>query len=89
MKSKQIAVPIQYTVRSIPEEVDRELRRRAQAEGKSLNALVIELLEQSTRPPSTPVVHHDLDFLFGTWVEDPAFDEAVAEFERIDEEYWK
>jgi hypothetical protein len=89
MKSKQVTASIQYTIRSIPDEVDRELRRRAQAERKSLNALVLELLEQSVRPPSTPVVHHDLDFLFGTWVEDPAFDEAVAEFERIEEEYWK
>ena len=30
--------------------------------------------------------HTDLDDLIGSWQDDPAFDGAVAEFERIDDE---
>jgi hypothetical protein len=35
------------------------------------------------------VEHHDLDDLIGTWQEDPAFDAAIADFERVDEEVWR
>ena len=35
---------MQYTLRDIPPPVDAELRRRAKAEGKSLNAVAIEIL---------------------------------------------
>ena len=31
----------------------------------------------------------DLDALIGSWQEDKAFDRAVADFERVDEEAWK
>ena len=36
-----------------------------------------------------PVEHSDLDALIGSWQEDKAFDRAVADFERVDEEAWK
>lgn len=83
MKSRQ------YTIRSVPDRVDRELRSRANAQGKSLNTLVLEMLEEAVISPQEPVVHHDLDFLIGTWVEDPEFDKAMEDCERIEEEYWK
>jgi hypothetical protein len=79
----------QYTIRSVPARVDRELRKRAKAEGKSLNAVVVDILEHAVAPNGQPVIHHDLDFLFGSWVEDPGFDAAIKHFEEIDEEYWK
>ncbi|MBX3436024.1 MAG: hypothetical protein KF861_00820 [Planctomycetaceae bacterium] len=79
----------QYTIRSIPARVDRELRRRAKVEGRSLNAVVLDVLEQAVTPTSEPKLHHDLDFLIGTWIEDPKFDEAMEECERIDEEDWQ
>ena len=79
----------QYTIRAVPARVDRELRKRAKAEGKSLNAVIVAVLEQAVAPSTEPVVHHDLDFLIGTWVEDPAFDEAMKDCERIDEDDWK
>jgi hypothetical protein len=31
----------------------------------------------------------DLSDLAGTWVEDPAFDEAIADQDRIDPDLWK
>jgi hypothetical protein len=33
-------------------------------------------------------LYHDLDEFFGTWVEDPEFDKAMEDFERIDPEDW-
>lgn len=80
---------MQYTIRSVPASVDKALRQRAEREHKSLNKLLVEVLEQAVEKEAEPVVHHDLDFLIGSWVEDPAFDEAMKEFEKIDEGLWK
>ena len=33
--------------------------------------------------------HWDVDFLFGSWVEDPLVDSALAAQRTIDEEAWK
>lgn len=79
----------QYTIRAVPPAVDRALRRRAKAEGKSLNAVAIEALERGLELDAIPHQHTDLDSLAGTWQEDKAFDRAVADFERVDEESWK
>ena len=67
----------QYTLRSVPADIDRALRRRAKADDKSLNTVAIEALSR------------DLDALIGSWQEDPGFDQAIADFERVDEEAWK
>jgi hypothetical protein len=55
---------IQYTIRSIPTDLDAELRREARASGKSLNAVVVETLEHA-KLPSSAVVHDDLDWFVG------------------------
>jgi len=65
------------------------LRRRAKEEDKSLNTVVVEALARGLELDSKPVEHTDLDFLIGSWQEDPAFDSAIKDFERIDEEAWK
>ncbi len=31
----------------------------------------------------------DLSFLVGTWQDDPAFDEAIADQDKVDEEMWR
>ncbi len=36
-----------------------------------------------------PVNHTDLDKFVGSWQENKAFDRAIADFERVDEEAWK
>ncbi len=76
----------QYTIRSVPDRIDRELRRRAGEEQKSLNAVIIEALEKAIGVQSGPTEHTDLDFLIGSWEEDPMFDEVIADFEQLDEE---
>ena len=79
----------QYTLRAVPPAVDRALRRRARQEAKSLNTVAVEALARGLELDAKPVQHTDLDGLIGTWQEDPAFDQAVAEFERIDADAWK
>ena len=73
---------MQYTVRSVPEAIDRALRQRAKREGKSLNTVVIEAIARGLETDEGAAEHTDLDHLIGTWQEDPGFDIAIADFER-------
>ena len=79
----------QYTIRAVPDQVDRELRRRAADEQKSLNSVILEALAKSVGMQSEPAEYRDLDFLIGTWEEDPAFEAAIADFEHVDERMWQ
>jgi hypothetical protein len=78
-----------YTIRPVPTSVITGLRKRAKAERKSLNQLLLTILEQGAEHYPEPILHHDLDFMIGSWVEDSAFDEAMKQFAKIDEELWK
>jgi plasmid stability protein len=80
---------MQYTLRNIPKRIDQALRQRARAENKSLNQVAIEALARALGMTREEVRHRDLSDLAGTWLEDPDFDEAVAEQEVIDEEMWQ
>ena len=80
---------MQYTIRAVPSAIDRALRRRAKQEAKSLNAVAVEALARGLELDAKPVEHADLDALVGSWQEDKAFDRAIADFERVDEEAWK
>ena len=80
---------MQYTIRAVPDVIDRALRRRAKREAKSLNSVVVEALARGLELDAKPVEHTDLDHLIGTWQDDPGFDPAIAVFERIDEDAWK
>ena len=75
----------QVTIRNVPPDVEAALRRRAREEGKSLNAVMVEALSRDVEPR----VYRDLAWFAGTWVEDPAFDEAIAAQDQIDEEMWR
>ena len=80
---------MQYTLRNIPDALDEALRQRARAEKKSLNRIVIEALARAFGLSSRTLRHRDLSDLAGRWKEDPAFDRAIADQDRIDEEQWK
>lgn len=79
----------QYTIRFVPAAVDRAVRERARATRSSLNAVLIEALAAGIGIGRVPTVHSDLDELVGTWVEDKAFDEAMAAQDQIDEAAWR
>ena len=79
----------QYTIRGVPERLDQCLRRLARKNNTSLNAVVIDLLNAAAGDGEAVIVHHDLDDLGGTWVADPAFDQAMEVFDSVDKGMWK
>lgn len=77
---------MQYTIRNIPRRIDQALRRKAKAEGKSLNQAAVEALAAGLALNGEPVEHHDLDHLIGSWVSDPAWEQVRRDHEQIDPE---
>jgi hypothetical protein len=78
--------PVQYTIRGIPPEVDRALRRKAAQRKQSLNQVVVEELVHATLGQP---VRADFTDLVGKWTPDPAFDEIIASQRQIDPDKWK
>jgi plasmid stability protein len=79
---------MQYTIRNIPRDVDRALRRRAREEGKSLNEVAVDALRRALGLTEEPATQRDLTDIRGTWVDDPEVDAALAEQRIIDPELW-
>ena len=79
---------IQYTIRKVPQNVNDALRQRVQDERKSMNAVLIDILERGLGIKGAPVYHTDLDDLAGTWVNDPEFDSAIEALDHVDQESW-
>mgnify|MGYP001614228294 CR=1 FL=1 len=65
------------------------LRRKARQVARSLNAVALEALTTGAGLAGKPVIHHDLDHLAGTWLEDVAFDKAIRAHDTIDPDIWK
>lgn len=77
---------VQYTVRGVPKEVDRGLRKKAAQLKISLNQLVVDELTRATIGRSRKA---DFSDLVGQWTPDPEFDEIIATQRQIDWEKWK
>jgi hypothetical protein len=82
------------TIRNIPPEVSRAIRRKAETERTSVNKAVVGLLEERLGAGGrkrSKIREHDLDFLAGSWTrqETGAFDKALAEQRVIDPDLWK
>ena len=75
---------MQYTVRGIPKTVDEALRRRARAEGKSLNEVTLEALAEGLGLGAEPVVRRDLTDIAGSWKGDPAVEDALEAQDQVD-----
>jgi len=80
---------MQYTIRGITRAVDQALRRRARAEGRSLNAVLVDALATGAGLGDLGAPARDLSDIAGTWREDQAFDAAMAAQDRIDEALWR
>ena len=76
----------QYTIRRVPARLDRELRRQAREEQRSLNEMTLRALERGLGLAEEDQRHHDLDDLAGTWVDDPEFDRAIEAMDQVDPE---
>ena len=79
----------QLTIRQVPKMVGARLRELARREGRSLNSVAVEALTRGAGLGGQPLRYSDLDDLAGTWVADPAFDQAITEMDVVDEESWR
>ena len=80
------------TIRGIDEEVSVILKKQAQKEGISVNALLLRLIKEALGlEKKRRIIYNDLDQLAGTWTEKDSkeFEEKIAAFEIIDENIWK
>jgi len=80
---------MQYTIRNVPDYLDAALRSTAREQGKSLNEVTLDALTRGAGLGSIQSRKRDVTDIVGTWVEDPAFDAAVAEQDTIDESMWR
>jgi len=78
----------QYTVRGIPREVDKVLRRKARQRRISLNQLLVEELS-AIGGGALPRRLRSLDDLGGVWREDPEFERILKEQRQVDPTLWK
>ncbi len=80
---------MQYTIRGIPTAVDAALRQRARATGKSLNEAAIDALTESSGVAGSPMKRRDLGDIVGTWKNEKAVDDALADQDRVDADLWR
>jgi hypothetical protein len=82
------------TLRNLSPNVVKIIRQRAAERKTSINKVVAGVLEEGlglSGGRREPVVHHDLDHLFGSWSrkEADAFDRELARQRIIEPELWK
>jgi plasmid stability protein len=66
------------TLDNIPEEVGDALRRRAEAEGKSVNEVAVEAIK-TAMAGHDPVRRRDLSEFAGSWISDPEVEAALRD----------
>jgi hypothetical protein len=68
----------QYTIREVPPELDKLLRKNARDEQLSLNQVIIKALEDRFVVAKTPL-YNDLDFCINSWTSESEVDEALRD----------
>ena len=85
----------QITIRNIPDEIERIVKKEARVKGLSLNKAFISLLERITciraKGKKKKISYHDLDHLFGVWAkeDETSFNKNLELQRKLDEELWK
>ena len=79
---------IQYTIRNIPEPIDRYLRKRAKISGKSLNSVIIEELSDNVGVQSDNLVDSLKWFIGANVIEDDVI-QALDQDEKIQKQLTK
>lgn len=83
---KKRASGIRYTVRGIPTEVDKVLRRKAAQRKLSMNQIIVEELAARTTGVRNQEGFRDVA---GLWTPDPGFDDIIAAQRQIDPAKWR
>lgn len=85
----------QITLRGMPIEIERMIRREAEKKGLSFNKAFISVLERATgtkdKGAKKETLHHDLDYLCGIWKKEETeeFIKNIHLQRKIDEDLWK
>ena len=85
----------QITIRGIPDEVEKIIRKEAEKKGESLNKAFLSLLEKLSgvkgKEKKKKTLYHDLDHLSGVWTKEEwaTFKKNLGFQRKIDEEIWK
>ena len=85
----------QITIRGIPGEVEKVVKKEAERKGMSLNKAFISLLEKAAgikkEAKKQKSLYHDLDHLCGIWTKEEAkaFERNLELQREIDEDLWK
>ncbi|NNM88120.1 MAG: hypothetical protein HKL95_06340 [Phycisphaerae bacterium] len=87
--AKAVGVRRQYTIRKVPMGVDAALRKAAREHGKSINQTALDALAAGLRLGNQQPQHNDLDFMAGTWKDDPDFDAAIKAQDHVDRATWR
>lgn len=80
------------TLRGIPKEIEKIIKKKALKKHLSLNKAVINLLEERTgKKVKKNPVYHDLDYLCGSWSkhESQEFNKTLSKQRIIDKDIWK
>ncbi len=83
------------TLRNLPPELEKTVRKEAERKRTSINKAVISLLERKVegrkKTKNKTREHDDLDALAGSWTKKEAaeFDHTLAAQRSIDPELWK
>ncbi len=79
----------QYTLRNIPQEVDRVLKRKSQETGKSFNQVAIDALTEGTQVRVRS--RRDLSDIAGTLLPEEArkLEAEIKRQHQIDPDMWK
>ena len=78
----------QYTIRGIPANIDKALRKRMRDEGKSLNTVALEALASGSNERRP---HRDLSYLIGSLSEKEAeaLSTEIQAQKTIDPDLWR
>lgn len=85
----------QITLRKIPNEVEKVIKKEAEKKGLSLNKAFLSLLEKASgmagKEKKRKVLYHDLDHLAGIWTKEEAntFNKNLDLQRKIDDDLWK
>jgi hypothetical protein len=74
----------QYTIRNIPEPVNRYLRKKSRLSGKSLNQVIIDELSEKVAAPSTNI-GKALDWFIGSGIDESTL-QALTDEDKLQKE---
>lgn len=83
------------TIRGIPLEIEKMIRREADKKDVSINKALITFLEKATGKKAAGKrkrnLYHDLDHLSGVWTREEAriFETTLSYQRKIEEDLWK